>query len=370
MKKFQNKGITLVALIITIVILLILAGITISALTGNNGLFVRAREAKYETEKAQFKENLQIEAMNCFDDNGKFDINQCEQNIKNDLKIPNEQISYSSDGTIIVSQNDYSFEITKEGEVIETDKKGESFNWAEQKIAWIGDTTLNLFPATFNNLTGRSYPNEENTHELGTIDGFTKTTDFQSFYTYAEQFEQNKEYYNALNIDALIIGTGYGDIVGADGLVRYAYEYYQNYPVKDVGTASDTTSDTVINDFRDAIELIKSSLPDLNIIFIRTFPWDSDQMENIYKVSIGATEEQFNGAEFQGYLTATINRANILYTELEKVCGQLDVEYLDLSTYTIENRDTFFDAGNINFTDAAREVLVPKVIDKVKEILR
>lgn len=369
MKSFQNRGITLIALVITIIILLILAGITISSLSGDNGLFSRAKEAKYETEKAQLKENLQIEALSSFDTKGNFDINKCEENIRNNLEIPSEQISYSSDGTLIVSGNDYSFEITKDGNVVETDKEGESFNWTEQKIAWIGDATLNSFPSTFNNLTGRSYPDEENTLELATIDGFTKTTDYTSFYTCAELFDQNKEYYETLNIDTLIIGTGYGDIVGADGLVRYAYEYYQNYPMKDVGTASDTTSDTVINDFKDAIELIKSALPDMNILFIRTYPWDYEQMENIYKVSIGATEEQFNSAEFQGYLTATINRADTLYTELEKVCGQLGVEYLDLSTYTIANRDSFFDAGNINFTDAAREVLVPKVVDKVKEML-
>ena len=56
MKK-QNKqnGITLVALVITIIILLILAGISISALT-NQGLFAKAQEAKQRTENAQKEE--------------------------------------------------------------------------------------------------------------------------------------------------------------------------------------------------------------------------------------------------------------------------------------------------------------------------
>lgn len=45
-KTFKNsKGITLVALVITIIILLILAGISISALT-NTGIFQKAKEAK------------------------------------------------------------------------------------------------------------------------------------------------------------------------------------------------------------------------------------------------------------------------------------------------------------------------------------
>ena len=56
--KNKEKGITLVALVITIVILLILAGIAIAALTGNNGLFSRAQQAKEETIKSQLKEEI------------------------------------------------------------------------------------------------------------------------------------------------------------------------------------------------------------------------------------------------------------------------------------------------------------------------
>ena len=41
MNKSQNNGITLVALVVTIIILLILSGIAIASLTGENGLFKR-----------------------------------------------------------------------------------------------------------------------------------------------------------------------------------------------------------------------------------------------------------------------------------------------------------------------------------------
>ena len=37
-KDFKNRGITLIALVVTIVVLLILAGISISMLTGQNGI--------------------------------------------------------------------------------------------------------------------------------------------------------------------------------------------------------------------------------------------------------------------------------------------------------------------------------------------
>ena len=56
--KNSSKGITLIALIITIIILLILAGVTISQLT-ENGLLYKAIKAKDQTQKMQAKEELE-----------------------------------------------------------------------------------------------------------------------------------------------------------------------------------------------------------------------------------------------------------------------------------------------------------------------
>ena len=54
----KKQGITLITLIITIIILLILAGITISTLTGDNGLFKRAQQAKQKTVEGQLREEI------------------------------------------------------------------------------------------------------------------------------------------------------------------------------------------------------------------------------------------------------------------------------------------------------------------------
>lgn len=45
----NQRGITLIALVITIIVLLILAGVSIAMLTGENGILTRAREAKTVT---------------------------------------------------------------------------------------------------------------------------------------------------------------------------------------------------------------------------------------------------------------------------------------------------------------------------------
>ncbi len=56
----KNKGVTLIALVITIIVLLILAGVSISTLTGQNGILKRAIEAKNTTEVASEKEGIQM----------------------------------------------------------------------------------------------------------------------------------------------------------------------------------------------------------------------------------------------------------------------------------------------------------------------
>ena len=59
-KNEKNKGVTLIALVITIIVLLILAGVSISTLTGQNGILKRAIEAKNTTEVASEKEGIQM----------------------------------------------------------------------------------------------------------------------------------------------------------------------------------------------------------------------------------------------------------------------------------------------------------------------
>ena len=59
--KNKDKGITLIALVVTIIVLLILAGISISMLTGQNGILTRAAESKVKTEEAEKQENERME---------------------------------------------------------------------------------------------------------------------------------------------------------------------------------------------------------------------------------------------------------------------------------------------------------------------
>ena len=103
----RNKGITLIALVVTIIVLLILAGISIAMLTGQNGILNRAAEAKEKTRVAQEDEEKTLQ--------GYEDImNQYTVNLpsREETKpyFPNSTFSYKegdlSTGLVIKDNND------------------------------------------------------------------------------------------------------------------------------------------------------------------------------------------------------------------------------------------------------------------------
>lgn len=87
----NQKGITLIALVITIVVLLILAAVSIATLTGENGILTRAQEAKEVTQLSEIKEKLQVEIIGSYGTDGHIDIEQLNENLKN-LGIENSKI--------------------------------------------------------------------------------------------------------------------------------------------------------------------------------------------------------------------------------------------------------------------------------------
>lgn len=64
--KQTNNGITLIALVITIIVLLILAGVTIATLAGDNGILTRASQASEENTHATVYESLLLEVTNYY----------------------------------------------------------------------------------------------------------------------------------------------------------------------------------------------------------------------------------------------------------------------------------------------------------------
>ena len=102
--KRKNSGVTLIALIITIIVLLILAGVTIAMIVGDNGILNRATDASRETEIASVKEQAQLDITNWVAEeveNGRNGTISSWEDIKNilDTANPNAQDRYYTNVT-------------------------------------------------------------------------------------------------------------------------------------------------------------------------------------------------------------------------------------------------------------------------------
>ena len=110
MKKIQKKrGVTLLALAITIIIMLLLAGVVMQMALGDNGLFVRATKSKSEQAKAELYENAKLEYLGL--KTKAIEQGQPDPQISEVLSAANFLAKYTVDGSNIKD---------KKGEVIDT----------------------------------------------------------------------------------------------------------------------------------------------------------------------------------------------------------------------------------------------------------
>ena len=153
-----NKGITLIALVITIIVLLILAGVTIAMLTGNNGILTKATEAKQKTTEAAAKEKVQAEVIGSYGTDGNISIDELNKNLQNinGLKYNGNAISDSnkiSNLPAIVELDGYRIIIDPNGNMrkeitLQNAKDNEMLNNAENSYINLTDGLVSI-PAGF-----------------------------------------------------------------------------------------------------------------------------------------------------------------------------------------------------------------------------
>ena len=128
----ESKGITLIALVITIIVLLILAGVTIATLTGDNGILKKAGDAKTQTEQAKEDENLKIAIAGSYGTDGKLNLKDLKDNLEN------QGINYDKNNT------GFPLEVIVNGEKKKIDANGniiESIQSLKTKGTVFKDTT-------------------------------------------------------------------------------------------------------------------------------------------------------------------------------------------------------------------------------------
>ena len=114
----RKNGITLIALVVTIIVLLILAGITISLVFGSNGVIQKAQDSKEQTEIGEMREKLEMAKVPVYaDGNGLYKVQDYWDRIESEGLIADKTVDIidNGDGTYEVTTTPgYVFEITVE----------------------------------------------------------------------------------------------------------------------------------------------------------------------------------------------------------------------------------------------------------------
>ena len=207
MLRNKDKGITLIALVITIIILLILAGISISALT-NQGLFKNAKTAQNATEKAEKEQGQRLneyeDEINKYLNNSNEDKKEVKLVADNINKVlsttDNTELKDAKENKIVVPAG---FKIVEGAttvdkgivieDVTETATKGSQFVWIPVGTITKADgttTTITLGRYDFNSTTGKesAYTGtyvEEDSNDSSTLKKYGNTiakniTDFKN----------------------------------------------------------------------------------------------------------------------------------------------------------------------------------------------
>ncbi len=109
MRKLNSKGITLVALVVTIVVLIILAGVTLASLTGEKGIIKEARTAKELAEKASLEEQVDLAIIKAEQKHRNPGIDDVIEELKSSKVISKDEQVNKETGAIIT---DLGYEIT------------------------------------------------------------------------------------------------------------------------------------------------------------------------------------------------------------------------------------------------------------------
>ena len=111
----NNKGITLIALVITIIVLLILAGVSIAMLTGDNGILTQANTSQDRTKAAEIEERVNMEISALYADvlSGKTAFTTGASTEGTDEKLLKDNLStIASDVQISVAASEISVTVT------------------------------------------------------------------------------------------------------------------------------------------------------------------------------------------------------------------------------------------------------------------
>ena len=214
----KNKGITLIALVITIIILIILAGISAATLTGKNGLFSRAKQAKENSKYSSIEEQVKLAVNASYDNTASLNKEMLKENL-NKIEGINPKIE-NVEFDVKITIYGYQFLITELGQVTNV-KNDENIENERQSLALLehfdddkGIIINSDKITTEEKKVGNASLKLDNT---GCVDANTKDFEFDKNFTIEYWLKLADENLNSEWGPQIVVGNSGGIWIGLNG---------------------------------------------------------------------------------------------------------------------------------------------------------
>ena len=242
-RKKQEKGITLMALVITIIVLLILAGVTIAMLTGDNGIISKAMQAKIRTEEAKETEETGLNEIENYINGKSAEAGVVVQDLKSiksdgtEGEVIGEKVSDGAGGVVPIPSGFYYVGGTAKSGTVISDNLADKDKYKGQELVGT-DLSGNQF--VFIPVNGIDLKYEQD-HKYDGKYEYAYTTELSGYTSQRDWSDNSGESTSVKNYGGFFIGryeAGYPDEIKEGTIVNFKNSATEKVPVSKAGVAA------------------------------------------------------------------------------------------------------------------------------------
>ena len=232
----EQKGVTLIALVITIIVLLILTGVTIAMLTGDNGIISKAMQAKNKTEEARKTEEAGLKKIENYINGKSAEAGVVVQDLKSikgdgtEGEVIGEKVSDGAGGVVPIPSGFYYVGgIAKSGTVI-SDNLADKDKYKGQEVV---GTNLSGNQFVFIPVNGIDLKYEQD-HKYDGKYEYAYTTELSGYTSQSDWSDDSGESTSVKNYGGFFIGryeAGYPDEIKEGTIVNFKNSATEKVPV-------------------------------------------------------------------------------------------------------------------------------------------
>ena len=243
MRKRQENGITLIALVITIIVLLILAGVTIAMLTGDNGIISKAMQAKIRTEEAKETEETGLNEIENYINGKSAEAGVVVQDLKSikgdgtEGEVIGEKVSDGAGGVVPIPSGFYYVGGTAKSGTVISDNLADKDKYKGQEVV---GTNLSGNQFVFIPVNGIDLKYEQD-HKYDGKYEYAYTTELSGYTSQSDWSDDSGESTSVKNYGGFFIGryeAGYPDEIKEGTIVNFKNSATEKVPVSKAGVAA------------------------------------------------------------------------------------------------------------------------------------